>query len=117
MAVKHVDLDDCYIPKTGNSDITVRVELGDGQSGSYSIFLGKRLVSANKNGNIGNKTNIGTANTIISAVVVDTLKETNWTSMTVFLDENGETSQFGPFRVQADKHLDTVIYSLKLVHK
>ena len=117
MAVKHVDLDDCYIPKTNDSEIIVRVELGDGQSGSYSIFLGKTLISANKKGRLGTKSNIDTKNTIVSAVVVDTLKETNWTSMTVFIDENGETSQFGPYRVQADKHLDTVIYSLKLVHK
>ncbi len=42
MAVKHVDLDDCYIPKTSDQDIIVDVAIGDGQEGSYSVFLGKK---------------------------------------------------------------------------
>ncbi len=43
MAVKHVDLDDCYIPKTNNKEIVADVEIGDGQEGSYSIFLGSAI--------------------------------------------------------------------------
>lgn len=117
MAVKHVDLDDRYIPKTSDSEISVRVVIGDGQKGSYSIFLGKTLISVNKKGKLGTKAAIGTRNTIISATVVDTLKQTNWTSMTVFVEENGQTTKYGPYSVQAEKHLDTIIYSLKLVHK
>lgn len=118
MAVKHVDLDDCYIPKTQEESITVSVSIGDGQSGAYTIFSGRNLVSANKPGNLGTKDQIGDKNTIITVTVVDTLKETNWTSMTVFVEEgNDAPAKFGPYKVQAQHHLDTIIYSLKLIHK
>jgi len=118
MAVKHVDLDDCYIPETQDQDIIVSVEIGDGQSGAYTIFLGRKLVSANMPANLGNKSHIGKKNTIITVTVVDTLKETNWTSMTVFVKEGtGDPTQFGPYKVQAENHLDIIIYSLKLSHQ
>ena len=117
MAVKHVDLEDRYIPKTSDFDITVRVVIENGQPGSYSIFLGKVLVSINKPGNLGTKMQIDSKNTIVSVAVVNTLKETNWTSMSVFVNENGQESQYGPYSVQVDNNLDSIIYSLKLVHK
>ena len=47
MAVKHVDLDDTYIPKTTNEDIVVDVKIGDGQEGSYAIFPGAEFLEAN----------------------------------------------------------------------
>ncbi len=101
MAVKHVDLDDCYIPKTSDQDIIVDVAIGDGQEGSYSVFLGKKA---------GKKTTV-------SVTIVDELKETNWTSMTVFFLERGETTQYGPYKMRAENHLDTIIYTLKLIHQ
>lgn len=117
MAVKHVDLDDCYIPKTSDKDILVDVTIGDGQEGSYSVFLGKNLVQANGQARLGKKADVVGKNTTISVTVIDELKETNWTSMTVFVTEKGEISKFGPYKIQAEHHLDTIIYTLKLVHQ
>lgn len=118
MAVKHVDLDDCYTPETSDQEITVKVEIGEGQEGSYSIFLGTKLIKANGPARLGKKEDIMGKNTIVSVTIVDELRETNWTSITVLVsEENGKTSQFGPYKAQAVTHLDTVIYSLKLVHQ
>jgi hypothetical protein len=117
MAVKHVDLEDCYNPTSNNKDITVSVKIGDGQEGSYAIFLGTELVSVDSPGKLGKKGDVVGKNTIISVTIVDELEETNWTSITVNVKEGSEIKQFGPYRMQAENNNDTVIYTLKLVHQ
>jgi hypothetical protein len=118
MAVKHVDLDDCYLPKSDDKKIVVDVKIGDGQQGSYSIFLGHELIASNAPAKLGTKADIAGKRTTISVTIVDELKETNWTSITVHVKEgNGEPVKFGPYKVQAENHLDTVIYTLKLLHQ
>lgn len=118
MAVKHVDLDDCYIPKTSDQEIFADVEIGDGQDGSYSIFSGTKFIKANAPAKLGRKADIIGKKTRISVTIVDELQETNWTSITVFISEGtGAPTKFGPYKVQAENHLDTIIYTLKLVHQ
>jgi hypothetical protein len=118
MAVKHVDLDDCYIPKSNDKDIVIDVEIGDAQDGSYSIFLGTEFIGANAPAKLGKKADLMGKSTVISTTVVDVLQETNWTSMTVLVTEgSGRPTRFGPYKAQAENHLDTVIYTLKLVHQ
>lgn len=117
MAVKHIDLDDCYLPKTTDKDIFVDVQIGDGQEGAYSIFSGTKLVKSNGRGKLGKQKDIIGKNTIITVTVVDELRETNWTSITVQVFEGDDINTYGPYKAQAENHLDTVIYSLKLVHK
>jgi hypothetical protein len=115
MAVKHIDLDDCYNVKTGDQEIVVTVDVGDGQKGSYLIFLGTNFISANEPGNLGKKSDVMNKKTTISVTIVDTLKETNWTSMTVFVREgSGKPKKYGPYSSEAEHHLDTIIYTLKL---
>lgn len=119
MAVKHVDLDDCYIPKTEDKDIIVEVEIGDAEDeeGSYSVFLGTDFIEANAPANLGKKADVAGKKTTVSVTIVDELEETNWTSMTVFVSEGpGERTKYGPYKAQAEHHLDTVIFTLKLVH-
>ena len=117
MAVKFVDFADSYKIKTTTNDIKVKVTIGDGQVGSYSVFLGKKLIKNNATANIGKKVDVIGKPTIISVTVVDTLKETNWTSMTVFVTEGGTVTTYGPYKALAENHLDTVIYSLKRVNE
>lgn len=117
MAVKHIDLDDCYEPKSATKDITVEVAIGDGQSGSYAIFLGTDFLVANGPAKLGKKADLKGKKTTVSVTIVDELEETNWTSITVYVSEGKDNrTQFGPYKTQADNHLDTVIYTLKLVH-
>lgn len=118
MAVKHVDLDDCYTPKTTTEDIVVDVTVGDAQSGAYVIFLGTKLIKANKPANLGKSAKVKGKTTTISATIVDVLEETNWTSITVSVKEGeGNETTYGPYKTQAENHLDTVIYTLKLVNQ
>lgn len=120
MAIKHIDLDDCYIPKTEDEDIIVNVKIGDAgdEVGSYSIFLGTNFIDADEPANLGKKANLEGKKTTISATIPDVLKETNWTSMTVFVSEGDrEITKFGPYKAELEEHLDTAIYTLKLSHQ
>ena len=116
MAVKFVDLDDSYVPQTSTENIIVDVEIGDGQVGAYSIFLGKKHIKSNSQANLGKKADVSGKKILISVTVIDTLKETNWTSMSVFVTEGDQTIQYGPYKVMAENHLDTIIYTLKLIN-
>jgi len=117
MAVKFVDLDDSYNPKTSTKDIIVDVKIGDGQVGSYSIFLGMQFKSADAPANMGKKKDVSGESTIITVTIVDTLKQTNWTSITVTVTEGETKTVYGPYKALAENHLDTIIYSLKLLNQ
>lgn len=118
MATKLVELNETYLPKTNNEDIIVDVKIGDGQDGSYAIFLGTDFIEANAPANLGKKKNVVGKQTMISVTIVDQLQETNMTSMTVFVTEGpGKPKKIGPFKAEAEAHLDTVIYTLKLAHQ
>lgn len=118
MAVKHIDLEDCYVPKTSTKPVVVDVQIGDGQDGAYAVFLGTDFVGANAPVTLGKKADLKGKRTTVSVTIVDQLEETNWTSVTVHVTEGESNSQtFGPYKTQAENHLDTVIYTLKLIHQ
>jgi hypothetical protein len=117
MAVKHIDLDDCYNVRTANQEIVITVDIGDAQKGSFSIFLGTKFISANEPGRLGKRADVLNKKTTISVTIVDTLKQTNWTSMTVHVHEDGESKKYGPYSAEAEHHLDTIIYTLKLFNQ
>lgn len=119
MAVKHVDLETVsYTPQTSDNDIIVEVQIGDAadEDGSYSVFLGPRFIGANAPANIGKKADVGGKTTVVSVTIVDTLMETNWTSMTVFVREGDGLVTYGPYSEQVDSDLDTIIYTLKITN-
>jgi hypothetical protein len=118
MATKLVELNETYLPKTNDKDIIVDIKIGDGQEGSYSIFLGSEFIEANAPANLGKKKDIIGKTTIISVTIVDQLQETNMTSITAFVTEgSGKAKKYGPYKAEAENHLDTVIYTLKLLHQ
>jgi hypothetical protein len=117
MAVTFVELKDDYIIKTKTKDIIVDVTIGDGQSGNYSISLGKNLVEMNGPANLGKQADVAGKKTIVSVKVNDTLKETNQTSMTVTVTEGAGKTIFGPYSQEVARHLDSVIYTLKLTNQ
>jgi hypothetical protein len=46
------------------------------------------------------------------------LQESNMTSITAFVTEgSGKAKKYGPYKAEAENHLDTVIYTLKLLHQ
>jgi hypothetical protein len=118
MATKLVELSETYLPKTSTDNIIVDVKIGDGQDGSYAIFLGTEFIESDAPANIGKKKDVIGKKTTVSVTIVDQLEETNMTSMTVFVTEgNTKPKKFGPYKAEAETHLDTVIYTLKLGHK
>ena len=116
MSVINVDLDAEYAPKTEYQNIIVSVQIGDGQTGAYVIFLGKELKATNEEANIGIKADVIGKTTIVVTAIIDTLKETNWTSVTIKITEGNFSQTFGPYKKQASENLDTIIYTLKIMH-
>lgn len=117
MAVKFVDVKDSYKIKTKTKDIIVDVTIGDGQSGNYSISLGKKLIEMNGPAIMGTQDDVAGKRTIVSAKVTDTLTETNWTSITVTITEGANVTTYGPYKETVDQDLDSVIYTLKLLNE
>ena len=117
MAVIFVDKKDVYNIKTKTKDIIVDVTIGDGQSGNYSISLGKNLIEMNGPANLGKQADVVGKKTVVSVKVNDTLTETNHTSMTVTITEGASVTTFGPYSQEVAQHLDSVIYTLKLMNQ
>lgn len=122
MAIHHVDLDDFFKPRSNNEDILLSVEYGDGQKGAFTVFRGDDQIvpeepdddEDNVVVNLGKKKDIGSLDILISVVIRDTSHSTNWTSMTVVLNQGSHETRYGPYRVKAENHLDTIVYTLKL---
>jgi hypothetical protein len=115
MAIKIVELNDIYQTKGSTNDIKVDVTIGDGQEGSFSVFFDSKYVTPNPMANIGKRADVIGKETSIVVVIADELGQTNHTSMTVFVYEgNSSPTKFGPYSSEAENHLDTVIYNLKL---
>ena len=116
MAIINVDIDAAYTPKTEDQDIKVSVMVGDGQKGAYVIFLGKELKGTNTEAILGTKADVVGKTTIVVTTIIDTLQETNWTSVTVTISEGNLIEKFGPYTRQVPQNFDMVIYTLKILH-
>lgn len=114
MAVTYVDLDDSYKVLSDNEPVNISVAIGDGQTGAYTIFLGKTLKGTNSSAQMGTKNDLVGQKATIVVTVADSLEETNWTSSTIQLQEGSNAQTFGPYKKQALNHVDTVIYTLQI---
>jgi len=116
MATTYVEIDDKYIPKTSDQLISISAEIGDGQAGAYLVFLDKKLKGNNVTADIGKKNEVLGKRSIISATVIDTLEETNWTSLTIKIKEGANEQVYGPYSKEVAKHLDTVCFIIKILN-
>ena len=116
MSVIYKDYSDSYTIQSASQSINVSVTIGDGQTGSYSIFLGKALMGTNDTANIGTKATVAGQKATIVTTVMDTLEETNWTSATITVTEGntGVSKTFGPLSEQVPQNQDTCIYTLQI---
>lgn len=119
MPVKHIDLEERYLPLTNTEDIIVEVGIGDSgdETGSYAVFSGTEFIEANAPANLGKKAAIVKKKTTVSVTVPDVLKETNWTSITVYISEGATITQLGPYKAELEAHLDVAVYTLKISHQ
>jgi hypothetical protein len=114
MAITYVEIEDRYKPKTTDQVIEVSVQIGDGQTGAYLIFLDRKLKGANKTAKIGNAAAVIGKRTIVSVTAVDELEETNWTSVTVTIKEGNQETRYGPYSKEASQNLDTICFIIKI---
>jgi len=116
MAIKQIELNEIYTCKTTNGDISIQVNIGNAsdETASYSIFLGTHFLVANSNLIIGNKASIGSQKATISVTIPDVLEETNFASITVLIQENGNITNLGPYSIELEQQFDTAIFVLKL---
>ncbi len=115
MASVFVDIDVACKPVGNDHPISVDVIIGDGQRGTYEIFLGSDLKGSNVSATLGTGAHVRGKRTLVSVTIPDTLKETNWTSVTVRLTEDTKTESFS-FKKLVPAHMDTAIYSINIFH-
>jgi hypothetical protein len=128
MPIHHIDQDALFKFRSANDSVFIDVEFGNGQPGSYVVHLDNKPVGARPlpaSGNedrfppvaLGKVSQVGKKSILVAATVRDTSNKTNWTSVTIRIKEgNREPQTFGPYSYQVPKHLDTVIYTLTLIH-
>ena len=115
MAITYVDIEDRYfVQPTDTDDIIVEVIIGDGQTGGYLIFLDKKFKAANKSANLKTANKLVGKKCLVAATIVDMLNETNWTSVTVQIQNGVHSKVYGPYSKEAPAHLDTVSYSISI---
>jgi|GEM_PF-1074637 len=115
MAITYVEIEDRYfVNPTDNNDIIVNLIIGDGQIGGYMIFLDKKFKSTNKAANLKAANALAGKKCLISAAIIDTLDETNWTSVTVKIENGNDTKIYGPYSKEAAAHLDTICYTISI---
>jgi hypothetical protein len=115
MATIYHDAEEIYTLKSGSNPLAISVKNGDGQGGGYFIFKDKKLIGVNKSATIIKGSDcLNQWITVVSAIK-DKLEETNWTSVTIFFQEEGEpVTTYGPYKREVAKHLDTVVYTIKI---
>ena len=115
MATTYYDAEDCYTVTADSYPLEVDVRIGEGQGGGYLIFNGTKLIGANTKAALQSIDSSDLWLTV-AATVKDKLKETNWTSVTVYLKDASKSKPvaFGPYKREVDTHLDTVSYTVKL---
>lgn len=115
MATTYYEAEDVFIVKSKNNSLELNVKTGDGQGGGYLIFKDTELIGSNKKITLKNVDELIDKWLTFVVVIKDKMDETNWTSVTVTIQE--EASQlipFGPYKREVQKHLDTVCYSIKI---
>ncbi|HEY8936482.1 MAG TPA: hypothetical protein VIM65_14730 [Cyclobacteriaceae bacterium] len=117
MAITYVEIEDRYQTQTQSENVTVEVTIGDAGVGAYIIFLDKVLKAANTTANLGKASEVIGKRTIISATIPDTLDETNWTSVTVYIKEGSQSKTYGPYSKHVSNNLDTVNFIIQIINQ
>ncbi len=115
MATTYYEAEDVFVLKSKNNSLELNVKTGDGQGGGYLIFKDTELIGSNKKITLKNLDDLINKWLTFVVVIKDKMEETNWTSVTVIIQEQGsELAMFGPYKREVQNHLDTVCYSIKI---
>jgi hypothetical protein len=111
-----VEIEDRYKPVTTDQDIQVSVKIGNAQEGASIILLEQTFLSATGSAIIGKASMVLRKRTIVSATVVDIRDQTNHTSVTVTVTEDGKEKHYGPYSKKVAKDKDTVCYLIEILN-
>ncbi len=113
MAITYVDIQDRYfLPPDDTEELQVTVIIGNGQTGGYVIFEDNKLKGANKAVTFKQAGKLVGKRCLVAATIVDTLVQTNWTSVTIEVVHGKNQHTYGPYSKEVPMHLDTVCYTI-----
>lgn len=115
MATTRYEADELLQLSANSFPLTISVHIGNGQGGGYLIFKGTALIGVNHEAVIAQQNDVDEW-IFITVTIKDKLEETNWTSVTVFIEEHNKPVpiKLGPYSRELENHLDTIIYAIKL---
>lgn len=113
MATQYYNRDEKYQSKNDNNSISLSVVSGNGQGGSYIVFLGSKFLGANESVPLGTGGECKNQNLQIVVTIQDKLTETNWTGVIVILSENGTNTQYS-YAEELPKDLDVASYNINI---
>jgi molybdopterin synthase catalytic subunit len=114
MATVYCEVDVQYQIQDSTKTLSINAELFDGQGGAYAFFLNETFKAVNKKTNLGKGATIKGGVVTVSSTVKDKLEETNWTSIDITLYEGDTETKTYSYSKEAEKHLDTVQYIIKI---
>ena len=114
MATIFVEADEKYKVSNDHAKISIDAKKYNPQGGAYSFFLDEDYLGSNKEKRIGIGKNLEDKTITISFTIKDKLEETNWTSIKVFIKEDDVIKKEYEYSKEAEKHLDTVQYLIKV---
>ena len=114
MATVYVEVDEKYKISNHDAKISIDAKKYDGQGGAYSFFINENYLGSNKEKRVGIGKNLNDKTITISATIKDKLEETNWTSIKIFIKEDDDIKKEYEYSKEAEKHLDTVQYLIKI---
>ena len=115
MATIHQDIDgQAFKPTTTTEPITAWVAIGDGQPGAYLIQLDHQIKGVDKKAILGIKADVLGKALRINATITDVMGQTNWTSITVFVQEGiKKPAIYGPYQYEVPADKDSIVYTFK----
>jgi hypothetical protein len=113
----HEDHDAVYVPLQQEVPVMVSVQVGDGQVGSYTVFVDGEPKSYNQPISVGTGAGMRDQKTMVITTVRDTLRETNWTSITIIVEEGEDVTVIGPYKREVPKQGDSCIYTISITHQ
>lgn len=116
MALFQVEKTEHYLPQTGDQEIICSVVIGDGQQGSYTITVDADLKAVDHPARLGRRADLQNRTTFVTAHITDVLRETNWTSVTVTMQEAARLTTFGPYSFEVPQQNDEVDYFIEFTH-
>lgn len=114
MAISYYKIEDNFNIDENNKDVKLEVLIGDGHDGAFIISADDKICTVNKPAQFSNLEDLKNKWINVVVSVLDTMNETNWTSVTLKFENNKISKSFGPFKKEVDNNHDTIIFIIRI---